>query len=136
MAKSPLPVLTLLACLPLLGGCVPGTHVDASPVAGQVINRTTRQPIAGAKVVLSTFSPDHEAQTYTDQDGRFRLAGFRHLEFTPLPYGFFRTPTGHLHVETTGYRPYNCGEFYDQNGKPDGYLNHNLNGNGPGTGSD
>ena len=106
----------------LLGGCVPGTHVDASPVAGQVVDRGTRRPVAGATVVLSTFSPDHEAQTRTDQDGCFHLAGFRHVEWTPLPYGFFRAPTGHLHVEAAGYRPYGCGEFYDDNGRHPGYL--------------
>ena len=124
MAKSPLLVLTpLVLCSLLLGGCVPGTHVDASPVAGQVVDRTTRMPIAGAKVVLSTFSPDHEAQTLTDQEGRFHLAGFRHLDFTPPPYRFYRVLTGHLHVEAAGYRPYGCGEFYDQDGKYPGYLN-------------
>ena len=30
----------------------------------------------------------------------------------------------------TAYRPYGCGEFYDQNGKPPGYLNTNGKGIG------
>ena len=131
MAKSSLPTWMLLAAnLLLLGGCVPGTHVDASPVAGRVVDRATRRPIGGAKVVLNTFGPDHEAQTTTDQDGRFHLAGFRHVEFTPLPYSMFRAPTGHLRVEAVGYRPYGCGEFYDQNGKHPGYLNQEGEGLG------
>lgn len=130
MTKLPLLVLMLLvACLPL-GGCVPETHVDASPVAGQVVDRATRRPVAGAKVVLSTFSPDHEAQTSTDPAGRFHLAGFRHVQFAPLLYGVFRAPTGHLRVEAAGYRPYGCGEFYDQNGKYPGYLNREGRGIG------
>ena len=95
-----------------------------------MVDRATRRPIADVKVVLSTFGPDHEAQTTTDQDGRFRLAGFRHVQFTPLPYGVFWAPTGHLHVEAAGYRPYGCGEFYDQNGKYPGYLNTNGKGIG------
>lgn len=115
----------VLAATVLLGGCVPGTHVDASSVAGRVVDRATGQPIAGAKVVLSTFSPDHEAKTQTDANGRFHLAGFRHVEFTPLPYGVFRAPTGRLRVEADGYRPYGCGEFYDQNGKHPGYKRAN-----------
>ncbi len=126
MPSRPLSLFGLMALAATaaapLNGCVPGTHVDASPVAGQVVDRATHRPVVGARVVLSVNSPDHQAQTRTDQEGRFYLPGFRHLEFTLLPYAMYRAPTGRLHVEATGHRPYDRGEFFpDEEGRPD-YL--------------
>ena len=123
-------VLTALSAAALLGGCVPVEHLDASPATGQVVDRATHRPVAGAQVVLSVLSPDREASTQTDQDGRFRLAGFRHLELVPLPYGMYRAPTGHLHVEAAGYQAYDRGEFFGNDDVP-GYLDRN--GGGPGS---
>ena len=68
-------------------------------MAGQVVDRATRHPITGAQVVLSVSSPDREARTQTDQDGRFHFPGFRHVEFVVLPYAMYRAPTGYLRVE-------------------------------------
>lgn len=123
-------VLATLAAAALLGGCVPVKHLDASPVAGQVVDRATRRPIADAKVVLSVSSPDREARTRTDQEGRFHFPGFRHLELVPLPYGMYRAPTGHLHVEADGYRACDRSEFFGNDDRP-GYLDRN--GSGPGS---
>ncbi len=122
-------VLTTLTAAALLGGCVLVEHLDASPVTGQVMGRANRRPIVGAQVVLSTLSPDREARTQTDQDGRFHFAGFRHVELVPLPYGMYRAPTGHLHVEATGYRVYDRSEFFGDSHGP-GYLNRGGDGVG------
>lgn len=103
-------VLAVLLAASLLGGCVPVEHLDASPVAGQVVDRATRRPIVDAKVVLSISNPDREASMQTDAEGRFHFAGFRHVEFIPLPYGFYRAPTGSLRVEAPGYRLYGRNE--------------------------
>lgn len=131
MPLRPLPLLVLftIAVATLLGGCVPVEHLDASPVAGQVVDRATRRPIVGAQVVLSVSFPDREARTQTDQDGRFHFPGFRHLELVPLPYGMYRAPTGHLHVEATGYRAYDRSEFFGQDDTP-GYLDRDGGGVG------
>ena len=129
LLRPPLFVLAALAAA-LLGGCVPVEHLDASPVAGQVVDRATRQPIAGAQVVLSVSSPDREARMPTSWDGRFHFPGFRHLELVPLPYGMYRAPSGHLHVEADGYRAYDRSEFFGNDDGP-GYLDRN--GNSPGS---
>lgn len=126
----PLVVLAALTVAASLGGCVPVEHLDASPVTGQVVDRATRRPVVGAQVVLSVLSPDREARARTDQDGRFQFAGFRHLELVPLPYGMYRAPTGHLHVEAKGYRAYDRSEFFGSDDRPR-YLNRD--GNGPGS---
>lgn len=123
-------VLTTLTVAASLGGCVPVEHLDASPVAGQVVDRATRRPVVGAQVALSVLSPDREARTQTDQDGRFQFAGFRHVDLVPLPYGMYRAPTGHLHVEAKGYRAYDRSEFF---GSDDGSGYLDRNGNGPGS---
>ena len=125
MSPRPLRLFGLLAlstaAAALLGGCVPVEHLDASPVSGRVVDRATSRPIASAQVVL-TAQPDHEVHTQTDQDGRFRLAGFRHLEFMLLPYAMYRAPTGFLRVSAVGYRPYAKSEFFrNEDGSP-GYL--------------
>ncbi len=132
-AAVPLRSLPLLGGLLLvaasLGGCIPSTHVDASPVAGVVLNRATHQPVAGATVVLGVSHPDREAQTPTDQDGRFHLAGFRHVVWTPLPYGMFISPSGYLRIEATGYKPFTDGEWPDRDSR--GYFDfHGGNGVG------
>ena len=131
MPSLPLPliVLTALVATASLGGCVPVEHLDASPVAGQVVDRATRRPVVGAQVVLSVLSPDREARTQTDQDGRFHFAGFRHVELVPLPYGMYRAPTGHLHAEAKGYRAYDRSEFFGNDDGP-GYLNRGGDGVG------
>ena len=120
-------VLTALAVL-LSGGCVPVGHLDAAPVAGQVVDRATRRPVVGATVVLSTLYRDHEARAQTDADGRFHFPGFRHVDFIVLPYAMFRAPTGHLHVEAAGYRAYDRSEFFDTEDGP-GYSRYNASGN-------
>ena len=97
----------LVAATP--GGCVPYLHVDASPVAGHVVDRITRQPIIGAKATLSF--DQKSVQTRTDRSGSFRLAGIRHLAFAPLPYSMYIHPDGHLQVEAAGYQPYANLEF-------------------------
>lgn len=111
-------VLAGAALASLLGGCVPVEHLDASPVAGQVVDRATVRPVAGAAVVLSVSNPDREARTRTDRDGRFQFPGFRHVEFVPLPYAMYRAPTGYLHVEADGYQSYDQGEFFGDGGGP------------------
>ena len=126
----PLVVLATLAAAVLLSGCVPVEHLDASPVAGQVVDRATHRPVVGAQVTFNVLSPDREARTQTDRDGRFHLAGFRHMELVPLPYGMYRAPTGHLHVEAKGYQPYDRSEFFGNDDAP-GYLDRN--GRGPGS---
>ena len=68
--------LLAVACL---GGCIPHSQVDASPIVGQVLDRATRQPVAGAQVALTTLA-NAEARTQTDGDGRFRLAGVQHVQ--------------------------------------------------------
>ena len=127
MSPRSLPLFGLLtlasAAVALLGGCVPVKHLDASPFAGQVVDRATRRPIVGAQVVL-TAQPDHEARTQTDQDGRFHLAGFRHVEFVPLPYAMYRAPTGFLEVSAAGYQPYARNEFFPNGDGSPGYLGH------------
>ncbi len=105
-----------------LGGCIPHSQVDASPVVGQVLDRATRQPIVGAQVALTTLA-NAQARTQTDGDGRFHLAGFRRLELRPLPYSMFEAPSGRLHVEAAGYQAYERGEFFGRDGPPPGYGN-------------
>ena len=127
MCPRPLRLFGLIALASvgtaLLGGCIPGEHVDASPVSGQVVDRTTKRPIASAQVVLTAY-PHREAHTQTDGDGRFHLAGLRHLEFVPLPYGMYRAPTGFLRVEAAGYQPYAKNEFFPNKDGSPGYLDH------------
>ena len=119
----PLVGLAMMTVASLLGGCIPNEHVDASPVTGQVVDRATRRPIAEAEVVLSAQT-NSEARTRTGQDGHFCLPGFRHLVFTPLPYGMFTAPTGYLEVKAPGYRPYGRNEFFPNEEGP-GYFNYN-----------
>lgn len=69
-----------------------------------MVDRTTRRPVIGAKVVL-TSHPASE-QTQTDPDGSFRLAGFRHPGFFLLPHHMFIPATGYLQIEAAGYKPY------------------------------
>ncbi len=122
-------VLTVLMTAVLQSGCIPSSHVDASPVTGQVLDRTTRRPVANAKVVLGATNPDRMAQTLTDQEGRFHLAGFRHLVFTPLPYSMFISPGGYLEVEAAGYKPFRDAEWVSPDS--DGYFNwHEAHGVG------
>ncbi len=125
MSPRFLPLLGLavlvIAAAALLGGCVPVEHLDASPVTGRVVDRATSRPIAGAQVVL-TAQPGQDAHTQTDQDGRFHLAGLRHLHLVVLPYEMYRAPTGFLRVSAAGYRPYAKNEFFRNDDGSPGYL--------------
>ena len=98
--------LVLLCSVPLatfLGGCVPSYLVDASTVRGQVVDRTTHQPIAGAKVVLT--SARASVQTQSDPSGSFRLPALQHWTVVPLISEGF-VSNGHLRIDAAGYKPY------------------------------
>ena len=86
-----------------LSSCVPYYFIDATAVSGHVVDRTTKRPVAGARVVLSSIRASVQAQT--DQSGDFRLPALRHWTTVPLiTDGFY--PNGSLRIEAAGYKPY------------------------------
>ena len=94
-------VILLPVALCCLSGCFPYRYVDAPGVTGQVVDRTTKRPVSGA--IVSMTSDKAVVQTRTGQSGGFALAAIQawHL---PVNYIEGHVTYGVLRVEAAGYR--------------------------------
>ncbi|MGH7953775.1 MAG: hypothetical protein ACREFE_17900 [Limisphaerales bacterium] len=84
-------------------GCVVWRYTDTPPVSGVVVDASTRQPIAGAKV---GFRKHKHVDSFTASDGSFHIRPtYIWRPCFILPGEFWRS-SGLFFVQTSGYKPF------------------------------
>jgi hypothetical protein len=96
-------LLFLLAIAVFAQGCLAYRYTITPPVSGRVIDTTTEQPIAAAKVGIRK----HERKSVaTAKDGSFQLQSDHIWAFSPLMPWEFTPCGGVLFVDAPGYKPF------------------------------